>query len=257
MKKENNIALIWDVLLHFMYPQEYAESLAEFLKKKKAHSILDASCGTGFPSIELAKKGFNVIGADADEKMLERAKQKSVEQCAKLEFMKVDWTKLSKTFTQKFDCVMCRGNSLPYAASWGKESLDIPIARKKIEKAVENFYAVLKKGGICYIDAAPKVDFLPNHKKEVIFDPLVIDGKSVRMIQRIYHDNKKHIRHWKPIVEITANGKTKTMWKKYKGYHLGHDILVSLMKKAGFCKVDEYVEIKGEKNYDVFVGYKK
>jgi 2-polyprenyl-3-methyl-5-hydroxy-6-metoxy-1,4-benzoquinol methylase len=46
----------------------------------KASRILDIGCGTGRHSIELAKRGYTVVGIDLSESQLKRAKEKASEQ---------------------------------------------------------------------------------------------------------------------------------------------------------------------------------
>src|SRR3989338_6251916 len=53
---------------------EGADKFSSFLKP--GDSILDAGCGVGLNSEYLIKKGFNVLGIDFSEKMLEIAKGK-------------------------------------------------------------------------------------------------------------------------------------------------------------------------------------
>ena len=52
----------------------------DFIEKEmnyeKNTRILDIGCGTGRHSIELAKRGYKVVGIDLSECLLERAKEK-------------------------------------------------------------------------------------------------------------------------------------------------------------------------------------
>ncbi len=55
----------------------------DFIEKEieynKATRILDIGCGTGRHSIELAKRGYTVVGIDLSESLLKRAKEKASE----------------------------------------------------------------------------------------------------------------------------------------------------------------------------------
>src|SRR4030065_1024204 len=44
---------------------------------KHGDAVLDAGCGTGNYTIELAKRGANVVGVDSSEEMLDRARGKA------------------------------------------------------------------------------------------------------------------------------------------------------------------------------------
>src|SRR4029078_6353015 len=47
---------------------------ATFVEALGARSVLDAGCGTGRVGIELARRGLEVVGVDADESMLATAR---------------------------------------------------------------------------------------------------------------------------------------------------------------------------------------
>ena len=85
----------------------------DFIEKEigynKAARILDIGCGTGRHSIELAKRGYNVVGIDLSESLLKRAKEKASEQKLQIFFQKQDARNLS--FLQEFNVVImiCEG----------------------------------------------------------------------------------------------------------------------------------------------------
>ena len=56
------------------------------IEYNKATRILDIGCGTGRHSIELAKRGYTVVGIDLSESLLKRAKEKSSERKLQIVF---------------------------------------------------------------------------------------------------------------------------------------------------------------------------
>lgn len=66
----------------------------DFIEKEinydKTIKILDVGCGTGRHSIELAKRGYSVIGTDLSEAQLQRAKEKAAAQSLTVDFHKHD-----------------------------------------------------------------------------------------------------------------------------------------------------------------------
>ncbi len=80
----------------------------DFIEKEigynKVIKILDIGCGTGRHSIELTKRGYNVIGIDLSESQLKRAIEKASEQNLKIDFQKQDARNLS--FVNEFDLVI-------------------------------------------------------------------------------------------------------------------------------------------------------
>jgi SAM-dependent methyltransferase len=80
-------------------------------------SVLDAGCGTGRVGIELASRGIEVVGVDADPDMLERARRRS----AGVAWVLADLSTLD--LGRAFDVVVLAGNVLPFV-----EPADRPAA---------------------------------------------------------------------------------------------------------------------------------
>jgi len=86
----------------------------DFIEKEigynKALKIIDIGCGTGRHSIELTKRGYNVVGIDLSESQLKRAREKAAQQKLKIDFLKHDARKLP--FKSKFDLaiMLCEGS---------------------------------------------------------------------------------------------------------------------------------------------------
>ncbi len=72
------------------------------------YTVLDAGCGTGRMSIELARRGFDIVGVDLDEVMLTQARAKAPH---------LDW-RLGDLSTIKldksFDAIVLAGNVMIY-----------------------------------------------------------------------------------------------------------------------------------------------
>ena len=70
---------------------------------------MDIGCGTGRHSIELAKRGYTVVGIDLSESLLERAKEKASERNLQIVFQKHDARNLP--FLHEFNLIImiCEG----------------------------------------------------------------------------------------------------------------------------------------------------
>ena len=79
------------------------------LKSDKTLKILDVGCGTGRHTIELSRRGYNVIGIDLSESQLTRAKQKAKNHDLEIDFQKQDARNL--TFVKEYDVaiMLCEG----------------------------------------------------------------------------------------------------------------------------------------------------
>ena len=85
----------------------------DFIEKEieynKATRILDLGCGTGRHSIELAQRGYTVVGIDLSESLLKRAKEKASERKLEIIFQKHDARNLP--FLHEFHLILmiCEG----------------------------------------------------------------------------------------------------------------------------------------------------
>jgi 2-polyprenyl-3-methyl-5-hydroxy-6-metoxy-1,4-benzoquinol methylase len=75
----------------------------------RATRILDIGCGTGRHSIELARRGYTVVGIDLSESLLKRAQEKAARQKLPILFQKQDARSLP--FRSEFDLalMLCEG----------------------------------------------------------------------------------------------------------------------------------------------------
>lgn len=73
-------------------------------------SVLDAGCGTGRVAIELARRGVDVVGVDAEPDMIATARAKAPE----LTWHVADLARLD--LAERFDVVVLAGNVVPYVA---------------------------------------------------------------------------------------------------------------------------------------------
>lgn len=69
-----NFAEFYDLFQADVDYEALIEPIVPYLKQNQ--TILDAGCGSGYILAHLIKKGYNVIGIDRDEAMLERAHKK-------------------------------------------------------------------------------------------------------------------------------------------------------------------------------------
>jgi SAM-dependent methyltransferase len=85
----------------------------DFVENEIAHNratrILDIGCGTGRHSIELARRGYNVVGVDLSDSQLNRAKEKALAEGLQVTFLKHDARKLP--LSNEFDLIimLCEG----------------------------------------------------------------------------------------------------------------------------------------------------
>jgi ubiquinone/menaquinone biosynthesis C-methylase UbiE len=109
----------WDRIFDLVLPQ------------RSALDVLDAGCGTGFLSLELASRGHRVTGIDFAPAMLAEARRKAEQQGAAIRFEEAD------------------AEQLPFASG----SFDLVFSRHVLwtlphpEMAIDEWIRVLRQGG--------------------------------------------------------------------------------------------------------------
>lgn len=83
-----------------------ADLVESLLRETGGTRVLDAGCGTGRVAIELASRGFSVVGVDVDAAMLAGARAKSPE----LQWIAGDLATLDASVGAEFDLVVLAGN---------------------------------------------------------------------------------------------------------------------------------------------------
>jgi hypothetical protein len=210
-----------------MWGKEYIDGLEAFLRSRQVKTVLDVAGGTGFPSIELKKRGWDITYADADQQMLD--------------YFSVALRK------QRLNIP-----SLIYVDSWGKDGLSAGT-RMNVQKALDAFNAMLNPNGVLYVDLTHDREFnQPSYPIVEQFGSTMISGETIQLTWELTHDSENHIRTWKVIV--SRNGVQQEFINQ--SYLLRHEELLLLMQRAGFKDV-ERTKIPGEQNYAVFSGERR
>jgi len=64
---------LWQYCLEFAYDRAaIVAGMEAWLRRQGAAAIIDVACGTGFPAIDLIKRGFPMTCADGSAHMLEQ-----------------------------------------------------------------------------------------------------------------------------------------------------------------------------------------
>jgi glycine/sarcosine N-methyltransferase len=79
-------------------------------------TVLDASCGTGINAAALARRGFAVWATDGSEAMITEAAARFRREHLAIPVRHSLWADLPATLAERFDVVLCVGNSLVHAA---------------------------------------------------------------------------------------------------------------------------------------------
>jgi SAM-dependent methyltransferase len=103
-----------------------ADLVESLLRDSDATRVLDAGCGTGRVAIELAHRGFSVVGVDADEAMLQAARAKAPE----LTWLHADLVEMDSHVQTEFDVVVAAGNVMIFLAPGSERSVVDQLATR-------------------------------------------------------------------------------------------------------------------------------
>ena len=107
-----------------------------------ASAVLDAACGTGVSAAALARRGYHVWAADGSDAMVEMAAARFRREHLEIPLMRCMWADLPAAVDERFDVVLCIGNSLVHAAD-----------RDAMIQALTGFRQVVRPGGHVVVDS--------------------------------------------------------------------------------------------------------
>ena len=96
-----------------------ADLVESLMRDSGATRVLDAGCGTGRVAIELAHRGFSVVGIDSDAAMLHTARAKAPE----LTWVHADLVEMDNHVGTEFDVVVAAGNVMIFLAPGSERSV--------------------------------------------------------------------------------------------------------------------------------------
>lgn len=243
-KSEISLSEEWSALSEAFYGQKFIAELADFFKKYNVSTILECGSGGGHILRGLGEKGFSGLGIDSDEMMTNIAKQHNLN--PNVEFKKMNWLELDQ-LTISYDCVMCRGNSLASAISWGSSEMRCSIeeCRKIIFLSLQKMFKKVKSGGLFYVDTISEQE-ISEHSRS-----LTIKAKDIELNAEIKHDFLRKLRY--------ASGEGVIKGRKFKGgsmsYLLSPDELREMLVEIGVKSIFN-PKFENEQNYNVLCGIK-
>ncbi|MCR4436381.1 MAG: class I SAM-dependent methyltransferase [Clostridiales bacterium] len=207
-----DFAHIYDRLMYDVDYGTWADYIEGIFHKNglKPSLLLDLGCGTGSFCIEMAKRGYDMIGIDLSNEMLWCAKQKSVQENLDILFLNQDMTRFELYGT--VDAVVCLMDSLNYITD--KRGL------KRVFKLVENY---LNPGGLFIFDVNTVYKF-ENILKDNIFFEI---GDDITYIWENHYDRKRKICRF----DLTFFVKEGQAYRKFEETHFERAFSADELKK--------------------------
>lgn len=120
------------------FTKREVDFIDESLGLEKGAVILDLACGMGQHAVELASRGYSVVGYDLSLAMLARAADEAQERGQKLNFLQGDMREMA--FEEMFDGIYCWSTSFGYFDD--EKNLDV----------LRRMHRALRPGGMVLLD---------------------------------------------------------------------------------------------------------
>ncbi|MDI3289417.1 class I SAM-dependent methyltransferase, partial [Polyangium sp. 15x6] len=133
-----------------------ADFIEQCLGLEKGATILDLACGTGQHAVELASRGYGVVGYDLSLNMLALAADEAQGRAQKLNFLQGDMREMA--FDQVFDGLYCWSTSFGYFDD--EKNLDV----------LRRMHRALRIGGILVLDIINRDYVAPRQPSLVWFE---------------------------------------------------------------------------------------
>jgi len=198
-------------------------------------SVLDAACGTGQHLIALAKRGFSCAGADISAKMIDVALKNAEIEKLDIPLKQAGFGQLSTAFeNQKFDGLMCLGNSLPHI-----------LDEEGMIHTLADFKAVLRPGGKLIIQNRNFDSILKTHTRWM--EPETYhEGVHTWVFVRFYDfDPDGKITFHIFVLNNQNKGSYQQRIISTRLWPFTHMELVNWLKIAGFNKIYLYGALQG------------
>jgi SAM-dependent methyltransferase len=213
------------------YPQDQTSREVDFildsLRPESGARILDMPCGEGRHSIELASRGFGVVGVDFKADTVAVARERAAQRGVEVEFRVGDMREFSDS--ESFACAICFGGSFGYFDEEGDAKVVHGVSRS------------LQPGGALLIDTHVAESLLPRFR-ERDWHWQGEDEHRVPVLQERHFDLEARR------VEATWTTVTKSgpVGQRTSVRIYSYRELVDLLRDAGFHRFDALVTGIGE-----------
>lgn len=198
------------------------------LKLNKGAKVLDLPCGYGRHSIDLAKKGFDVVGSDLNSKHLAKAKENADKEKVPIIFRQENMLDLNDK--EKFDAVI----NMFYSFGFFEKDEDNL-------KVLKNIFDSLKKGGkfLFHTDVNIPRILKKKYKFEEVRD--LSSGNKLKVIDNYDSKTKRIDGSW---IITKKDGSEIRRDYSVRVYTKGE--FSELCKQVGFKKITVYSDWNGQ-----------
>lgn len=234
MEAYTSFAEVYDQFMDNVPYQEWADFLQEILQKEGISDglVLDLGCGTGSMTEELAGRGYDMIGVDNSEDMLEIAMEKRQESGHDILYLLQDMQEFELYGTVRAVVSVC--DSVNYVTE--KEELE------QVFRLVNNY---LDPGGIFVFDFNTEYKY-----REVLGDRTIAENREdSSFIWDNYYYEEEHMNEYELTLFIQETDQ-KELYHKYQETHFQRaytlEEIRELLEKSGLRFVAAYEDYTKE-----------
>ena len=234
MEAYTSFAEVYDQFMDNVPYREWADFLQEILQKEGINDglVLDLGCGTGSMTEELAGRGYDMIGVDNSEDMLEIAMEKRQESGHGILYLLQDMQEFELYGTVRAVVSVC--DSVNYVTE--KEELE------QVFRLVNNY---LDPGGIFVFDFNTEYKY-----REVLGDRTIAENrKDSSFIWDNYYYEEEHMNEYELTLFI-QEADQKELYHKYQETHFQRaytlEEIRELLEKSGLRFVAAYEDYTKE-----------
>jgi SAM-dependent methyltransferase len=202
------------------YYPEFSQALANLLpgiftqfEIPSTGKLIDLACGEGSFALEMASKGWDVVGIDQSEEMLRLARRRAADSASQVEFFKQDMREF--TVPGQADLVTCWFDSLNYL-----------LRIEDIQSAFSRVYQALKPGGWFIFDMNTIYGLAVEWQKQKCY--VQQETEDLLELHQTNYDFEKRM----ATMRITWFIRNDTGWQKYEEIHFERAYSIEKIKNA-------------------------
>lgn len=138
--------------------------------------VLDVGCGLGVQTVELASRGYHLVGLDISRTMISRARDEAEDRGLHIDFIPGDMREMA--FQEPFDALLCWGTTFGY------------FDEEDNERTIRRFHRALKPNGVLLLDVVNRDFMIGSQPNQVWFE---VDG-AVCMEETDFDYEKSRLR---------------------------------------------------------------
>ena len=229
MEAYTSFAAVYDTFMDNIPYEEWKSYLKELLKEYGVQDglVLDLGCGTGTMTELLAADGYDMIGVDNSEEMLEIAREKQIKSGHEILYLLQDMREFELYGTVKAVVSIC--DSMNYIT----EEEDL----LEVFRLVNNY---LDPRGIFIFDMNTKYKY-----EEILGENTIAENREdASFIWDNYYDEEEQINEYELALFIPEEHKDEVLYRKYEEVHYQRaydlEVVKGLLEQAGMEFVTVY-----------------